>query len=59
LYTWAEAVHQLVRLVRLPIFDLAPLIVLEAARSVRDGQVLEGVRIVNPFAESFHLEVWI
>jgi predicted nucleic acid-binding protein len=71
-----------------PIFDLTPLIVLEAARGVRDykmsyydaqiwaaarlnqvpvvfsegfqdGQILEGVRFANPFAETFDLEVWL
>ena len=70
-----------------PIFDLTPLIVLEAARGVRDyglayydaqiwaaarlnqvtvvfsedfsdGQNLEGVRFVNPFAPGFRLEDW-
>ncbi len=71
-----------------PVFDLTPLIVLEAARGVRDyrleyygaqiwasarlnqiplifsedfqdGQVLEGVRFVNPFARKFDLEAWL
>jgi predicted nucleic acid-binding protein len=70
-----------------PIFDLTPLIVLEAARGARDhglpyydaqiwaaarlnqvtvvfsedfsdGQVLEGVRFVNPFSADFRLEDW-
>jgi predicted nucleic acid-binding protein len=70
-----------------PIFDLTPLIVLEAARGARDhglpyydaqiwaaarlnqvtilfsedfsdGQVLEGVRFVNPFSPDFQLEDW-
>jgi predicted nucleic acid-binding protein len=70
-----------------PIFDLTPLIVLEAARGARDhglpyydaqiwaaarlnqvtvvfsedfsdGQVLEGVRFVNPFSADFRLEAW-
>jgi predicted nucleic acid-binding protein len=88
LYTWAEALQQLERLVNaFPVFDLTPLIVLEAARGAHehglayydaqiwavarlnqvtvvfsedfsDGRVLEGVRYVNPFGESFHLEDW-
>lgn len=70
-----------------PIFDLTPLVVLEAARGFRDhnlsyydaqiwaiarlnqitlifsedfsdGQVLEGVRFVNPFSDRFRLEEW-
>jgi predicted nucleic acid-binding protein len=69
------------------IFDLAPQIVLEAARGVRDyglayydaqiwaaarlnqvsvifsedfqdGQVMEGVRFVNPFMDGFNMEEW-
>ncbi|MEM3046509.1 MAG: PIN domain-containing protein [Candidatus Bathyarchaeia archaeon] len=71
----------------LPVYDLTPLIVLEAARGVRDhglpyfdaqiwaaarlnqvsvifsedfrdGQVLEGVRFVNPFSPEFRVEEW-
>ena len=71
-----------------PVFDLTPLIVMEAARGVRDhglayfdaqiwaaarlnqvtvifsedfshGQVLEGVRFINPFAPDFHLKDWL
>jgi predicted nucleic acid-binding protein len=71
-----------------PVFNLTPLIVLEAARGVRDhglsyydaqiwaaarlnqipvifsedfqdGQVLEGVRFANPFAESFETRAWL
>ncbi len=70
------------------VFDLTPLIVLEAARGVRDhglayddaqvwaaarlnqvttvfsegfsdGQTLEGVRFVNPFAPGFRMEDWV
>jgi predicted nucleic acid-binding protein len=70
-----------------PIFDLTPLIVLEAARGAchhglpyydaqiwaaarlnqvtvvfseefNDGQVLEGVRFVNPFSAKFQLQDW-
>ena len=70
-----------------PIFDLTPMIVLEAARGTRDhglayydaqiwasarlnqvptifsedftdGQVLEGVRFINPFSTNFRLEDW-
>jgi predicted nucleic acid-binding protein len=89
LYTWAEALQQLERLVNaFPVFYLTPLVVLEAARGAHDhrlayydaqiwaaarlnqvtvvfsedfsdGQVLEGIRFVNPFAESFRLEDWI
>ncbi len=88
LYTRAEAVIQVEHLARtFQIFDLTPLIVLEAARGMRDhslayydaqiwatarlnqilvvfsedfqdGQTLEGVRFVNPFAEGFSLEAW-
>jgi len=88
LYTQEEAIQQLERLLRAyPIFDLTPLIVLEAARGVRDyglsyydaqiwaaarlnqvtvvfsedfsdGQVLEGVRFVNPFSKLFRMEDW-
>lgn len=84
----AEALTQAALFTRMwPIFDLTPLIVLEAARGARDhglayydaqvwatarlnqvtilfsedfsdGQVLEGVRIVNPFAVDFRLEDW-
>ncbi|MCX8062140.1 MAG: PIN domain-containing protein [Anaerolineales bacterium] len=71
-----------------PVFDLTPLIVIEAARGYRDhglayydsqiwataklnqvavifsedfndGQILEGVRFVNPFSEKFRLEDWL
>jgi predicted nucleic acid-binding protein len=70
------------------VFDLTPLIVLEAARGARDhglayydaqvwaaarlnqvttvfsedfsdGQTLEGVRFVNPFAPGFRVEDWV
>jgi predicted nucleic acid-binding protein len=92
LYSRAEAALQVDYLVRaFPVFDLTPLIVLEAARGARDhdmayydaqiwasarlnqvtvifsehfaeafsnGQMLEGVRFVNPFAEGFRLEDW-
>lgn len=84
----ADALKQVNALTRIwPVFDLTPLIVLEAARGARDyrlayydaqiwasarlnqvttifsedfsdGQVLEGVRFVNPFAEGFRLEDW-
>jgi predicted nucleic acid-binding protein len=84
----AEALEQASLFTRiLPVFDLTPLIVLEAARGVRDhglpyydaqiwaaarlnqvtvifsedfsdGQVLEGVRFVNPFSAEFRLEEW-
>ncbi len=87
-YTLAEAAQQLEHLLRaFPVFDLTPMIVLEAARGARDhglayydaqiwaaarlnqvkivfsedfndGQTLEGVRFVNPFAEGFRLEDW-
>ncbi|MFN8387032.1 MAG: PIN domain-containing protein [Anaerolineales bacterium] len=75
-------------LLAFPIYFLAPSVVLEAARGVRDyslsfydaqlwaialindvpvifsedfqdGQVLEGIRFVNPFAKDFELEKWI
>jgi predicted nucleic acid-binding protein len=71
-----------------PVFDLTPLMILEAARGARDyglsyydaqiwasarlnqvttifsqdftdGQVLEGVRFVNPFAEGFRIQDWV
>jgi predicted nucleic acid-binding protein len=71
-----------------PVFNLTPLVILEAARGVRDhqlayydaqiwaaarlnhvsvifsedfqdGQTIEGVRFVNPFAESFDIQEWI
>ncbi len=88
LYTRAEALQQVEYLLRaFPVFDLTPLIVLEAARGARDhglaycdaqiwaaarlnqvtiifsedfsdGQVLEGVRFVNPFSTDFRLEDW-
>jgi len=70
-----------------PVFDLTPMIVLEAARGAcdhglayydaqiwasarlnqvptifsedfTDGQILEGVRFVNPFSANFRLEDW-
>jgi predicted nucleic acid-binding protein len=89
LLTPAEAIQQTVHLMRAyPVFDLTPLVVLEAGRGVRDhnlaysdaqiwaaarlnqvtvvfsedfsdGQVLEGVRFVNPFSADFHLEEWV
>lgn len=84
----SEASKQVDLLTRIwPVFDLTPLIVLEAARGARDyglayydaqiwatarlnqvttifsedfsdGQVLEGVRFVNPFTPGFRLEDW-
>ena len=87
--TRAEALDQVSLFTRMwPIFDLTPLIVLEAARGARDhclayydaqiwaaarlnqvtvvfsedfsaGQILEGVRFVNPFSVDFRLEDWI
>jgi predicted nucleic acid-binding protein len=84
----AEAFDQVSLFTRMwPIFDLTPLIVLEAARGARDhslayydaqiwaaarlnqvtvvfsedfsdGQVLEGVRFVNPFSADFRVEDW-
>jgi predicted nucleic acid-binding protein len=84
----AEALNQASLFTRMwPVFDLTPLIVLEAARGARDhglayydaqiwaaarlnqvtvvfsedfsdGQMLEGVRFVNPFASGFRLEDW-
>jgi predicted nucleic acid-binding protein len=86
--TYDEALHQVSLFVRIwPVFDLTPLVVLEAARGARDhnlayydaqiwssarlnqvttifsedfsdGQVLEGVRFVNPFGPHFSLEDW-
>lgn len=86
--SFAEAMEQASLLMRiLPVFNLTPLIVLEAARGARDhglpyydaqiwaaarlnqvmvvfsedfrdGQVLEGVRFVNPFSADFQLEDW-
>jgi predicted nucleic acid-binding protein len=83
-----EALNQASLFTRIwPVFDLTPLIVLEAARGARDhdlpyydaqiwaaarlnqvttlfsedfsdGQVLEGVRFVNPFSPDFQLEDW-
>jgi predicted nucleic acid-binding protein len=83
-----EALNQASLFTRIwPVFDLTPLIVLEAARGARDhdlpyydaqiwaaarlnqvttlfsedfsdGQVLEGVRFVNPFSADFQLEDW-
>jgi predicted nucleic acid-binding protein len=88
LYSVDEAIQQVEYLMRaFPVFDLTPLIVLDAARGRRDyglayydaqiwaaarlnqvtvafsedfsdGQMLEGVRFVNPFAEGFQLEDW-
>lgn len=85
----ADALAQINLFIRMfPVFDLTPLIVMEAARGVRDyslayydaqiwatarlnqisivfsedfqdGQVLEGVRFVNPFARGFEMEKWI
>jgi predicted nucleic acid-binding protein len=85
----AEALTQASLFTRMwPIFDLTPLIVLEAARGAHDyglpyydaqiwatarmnpvtilfsedfndGQVLEGVRFVNPFSTDFLLEDWV
>ena len=85
----AEALSQASLFTRMwSIFDLTPLIVLEAARGARDhglpyydaqiwaaarlnqvtvifsedfsdGQVLEGVRFVNPFSADFRLEDWV
>ena len=84
----AQALEQVGLFVRMwSVFDLTPLIVLEAGRGVRDyslayydaqiwaaarlnqtsvifsedftdGSALEGVRFVNPFAPTFHLEDW-
>ncbi len=84
----ANALEQVNLFTRMwPVFDLTPLIVLEAARGARDyglpyydaqiwasarlnqvsvvfsedfsdGQVLEGVRFVNPFSADFQLEDW-
>ena len=86
--SWAEALSQAVLFTRMwPVFDLTPMIVLEAARGARDhglayydaqiwavarlnqvttifsedfsdGQVLEGVRFVNPFRADFRIEDW-
>jgi predicted nucleic acid-binding protein len=87
--TPAEALHQIDLFLRLwPVFDLTPMIVLEAGRGVRDhhlsyydaqiwaaarlnqvplvfsedfqdGNILEGVRFVNPFTPGFVLESWL
>jgi predicted nucleic acid-binding protein len=87
--TAAEALHQIDLFLRLwPVFDLTPMVVLEAGRGVRDhhlsyydaqiwaaarlnqvplvfsedfqdGNVLEGVRFVNPFTPGFVLESWL
>jgi predicted nucleic acid-binding protein len=84
----SEALFQANLFVRLwPVFDLTPLIILEAGRGARDhklayydaqiwasarlnqvttvfsedfsdGQVLEGVRFVNPFLVNFRVEAW-
>lgn len=86
--TRTEALEQASLFTRMwPVFDLTPLIVLEAARGARDhglpyydaqiwasarlnqvtvvfsedfsdGQVLEGVRFVNPFSPEFRVEDW-
>ncbi len=86
--SWVDALNQAALFTRMwPVFDLTPLIVLEAARGARDhglayydaqiwavarlnqvttifsedfsdGQVLEGVRFVNPFGADFRLEDW-
>jgi predicted nucleic acid-binding protein len=88
IFTRQEAYIQIVRLMRTyPVFDLTPMIVMEAARGVRDyllayydaqiwatarlnqipvifsedfqdGQLLEGVRFINPFTSKFNLEEW-
>jgi predicted nucleic acid-binding protein len=88
LYTHAEALVQVEHLVSTyPVFNLTPLIVMEAARAARDyslayydaqiwatarlnqiptvfsedfqdGQVLEGVQFINPFAAGFMMEAW-
>jgi len=87
--TAAEALHQIDLFLRLwPVFDLTPMVVLEAGRGVRDhhlsyydaqiwaaarlnqvplvfsedfqdGNILEGVRFVNPFTPGFVLESWL
>ena len=87
--SWTEALNQVALFTRMwPVFDLTPMIVLEAARGARDhglayydaqiwaaarlnqvtlvfsedfsdGQVLEGVRFVNPFGVDFQLENWV
>lgn len=86
--TWSDALDQASLFTRLwPVFDLTPMIILEAARGARDhnlayydaqiwaiarlnqvttifsedfsdGQVLEGVRFINPFATDFRLDDW-
>jgi predicted nucleic acid-binding protein len=86
--SWAEALAQVGLFTRMwPVFDLTPMIVLEAGRGARDhnlayydaqiwaaarlnqvtvifsedinpGQVLEGVRFVNPFLPDFRLDDW-
>jgi predicted nucleic acid-binding protein len=86
--TRTEALEQASLFTRMwPVFDLTPLIVLEAARGARDhnvpyydaqiwasarlnqvtvvfsedfsdGQMLEGVRFVNPFSPEFRVEDW-
>ncbi len=83
-----EALAQISLFTRLwPVFDLTPMIALEAARGARDhdlayydaqiwacarmnqvaiifsedfsdGQILEGVRFVNPFSSDFRIEAW-
>ncbi|MCI0519249.1 MAG: PIN domain-containing protein [Chloroflexi bacterium] len=87
--SWAQALAQAGLFTRMwPVFDLTPLIVLEAARGARDhglayydalvwasarlnqvttifsedfnaGEVLEGVRFVNPFAAEFRVDDWV
>jgi predicted nucleic acid-binding protein len=86
--SWAEAITQVGLFTRMwPVFELTPLIVLEAGRGARDynlpyydaqiwaaarlnqvtvifsedfnpGQVLEGVRFVNPFSTDFRMQDW-
>ena len=88
IYTPIEAARQVASLIiAFPVFDLTPMVVLEAARGRRDynlpyydaqiwatahlnqvplifsedftdGQVIEGVRFINPFAEAFRIEDW-
>jgi predicted nucleic acid-binding protein len=88
LYSLEEAIQQVEYLLQAyPVFDLTPLMILEAARGARDhglayydaqiwasarlnqvttifsqdftdGQVLEGVRFVDPFADGFRIQDW-